>query len=103
MTKLKDLAKLVRSKNAKPFLLTIDIMFENIDKYGRVKKSAVLSKELFSKLYRVSSDNIMLIEDDLGYAFKVTIPRPIIQGDLGEGDLYGGQQHSPLLELEIPD
>ena len=39
MEKLSKLAKLIRSKNAGPFELTIDIMFDNEANYLRVKNS----------------------------------------------------------------
>jgi hypothetical protein len=37
--KLKDLATVIRSKNASPFVLTIDIFFDDDEKYNLVKKS----------------------------------------------------------------
>jgi len=39
---------------------------------------------------------------DSALAIKFSIPRPIIQGDLGDGDLHGGQQFAPLMSIEIP-
>ena len=102
MTKLKDIAKLIRSKNAKSFLLTIDIMFEDEKTYQKVKKSGIINKQLISQLYNTPIENILFTECDEGYAFKATIPRPIVQGDLGDGDIYGGQLHGPLLEVDIP-
>jgi len=36
-------------------------------------------------------------------AIKISIPRPYIQGARDDGDAYGGQQHAPLVELELPD
>lgn len=101
MVKLGRLAKLVRSKNAKPFLLTIDIMFEDAESYDRVKRSGKISKEKISRIYRVPRRNILLFEDDEGYSYKITFPRPITQGDIGDGDIYGGQQYSPLLDIKI--
>lgn len=101
MTKLNELAALVRSKNAKPFLLTIDIMFDNADAYYKVKRSKVITTKVISSLYKVDESNIMFIEYDEGLAFKITFPRPIVEGDPEDSDIYGGQQHSPLLELDI--
>lgn len=102
MAKLKHLATLVRSKNAKPFLMTIDIMFRDEATYRRVKESGVLTVDLFAQLYRTRPENILFIAYDQGYSFKVTLPRPVPQGDVGDRDMHAGQQHSPLLELEIP-
>ena len=44
MAKLKDLAQLIRSKNAGPFVLTFDIMFDSMQDYLRVRDSGVISQ-----------------------------------------------------------
>ena len=43
MTTLGELARLIRSKNAGPFELTFDIMFDDEETFERVKKSGALS------------------------------------------------------------
>jgi hypothetical protein len=40
-------------------------------------------------------------ECDNARAFKFSIPRPIVQGNLGDGDMHGGQQFIPLMDIEI--
>jgi len=35
-------------------------------------------------------------------AFKGTIPRCVSSGDIGDSDVYGAQQHAPMLDVEIP-
>ena len=42
-TTLATLAKVIRSKNAGPFELTFDIMFDDVAKYERVKASGVIN------------------------------------------------------------
>ncbi|MCL5290670.1 MAG: DUF4387 domain-containing protein, partial [Firmicutes bacterium] len=37
----------------------------------------------------------------LANAIKATIVRPYPSGNLGETDVYGAQQHAPLLDLEL--
>ncbi len=44
--KMKDLARVCRTKNAGPFHLTCDILFENLENYLRVKNSGVFTKDL---------------------------------------------------------
>ncbi len=102
MEKLSKLAKLIRSKNAGPFELTIDIMFDNEVNYLRVKNSNVISAELISKLYNVGEDKFSVINFDPAYSIKITIPRPAISGSFDDTDVYGGQQYGPLVDLEIP-
>jgi hypothetical protein len=103
MAKLGDLARLIRSKNAGPFTLTFDVMFETDENYRRVCKSKVLTRESFASIYRVSPNEVLFFEHDAAKAIKISIPRPAIQGSRDCGDIYGGQQHGPLVELEIPD
>jgi hypothetical protein len=103
MTTLGELAKLIRSKNAGPFALTFDVMFDTEEVYRRVLRSGVLTKAVFAKLYRVPEEDVMFFTHDAARAIKVSIPRPAVQGDRDDGDMYGGQQHGPLVTLEIPD
>ncbi len=103
MKKLRDLAALVRSKNAGPFVMTFDIMFNEPKKYEQVKKAGVLTKELFSRIYNTPLDQIQFVVVDNALAFKVSLPRPIPSGDLGCTDMHAGQQFAPLLDIEVPD
>jgi hypothetical protein len=101
MAKLYELAKLIRSKNAGPFQLTIDVMFEDEATYRRVLESRVLSREQFSRLYRTPIEAVKIINYDAANAIKITIPRPVTSGDLGDGDMMGGQLYGPLVDLEV--
>ena len=102
MARLGDLAQLVRSKNAGPFLLTFDILFADAGVYSRVKNTGALGPELFARLYRVPPDQVMFAAYDAALAFKATIPRPVPSGDPADTDVYGGQQFAPILDVEIP-
>lgn len=100
--KLASLATLIRSKNAGPFSVTFDIMFSDEERYLMVKRSGVLNAKVFSKLYGCAPESVRFFECDNALAFKFSMPRPIFQGDLGDGDLHGGQQFVPLMEVEVP-
>jgi hypothetical protein len=103
MAKLGDLAQLIRSKNAGAFMLTFDVMFREEAVYRRVLASRVLTKQSFAALYNVPEDEVLFFEHDAARAIKISIPRPYTQGDIDDGDTYGGQQHAPLVDLQIPD
>lgn len=103
MAKLKDIAQLIRSKNAGPFSLTFDFMFDHAEDYRRVRDSGVINRELFSRLYGTAVGDVEIYSVDTAQGIKATIPRPITQGDLDDGDSYGGQLFGPLVDLEIPD
>lgn len=102
--KLSDLATVIRSKNAGPFELTFDVLFANHVYFERVVRSKMLSAEAFADLFGISvSDVIAVVEFEPALAIKVTIKRKRPSGAFGETDVYGAQQHAPLLSLEIPD
>lgn len=103
MTRLGDLAQLIRSKNAGPFNLTFDIMFESEEAYRRVRDSGAITAERISRLYRTKPEEILLITHDAARAIKISIPRPNIQGSREDGDMYGGQQYGPLVDIDILD
>ena len=98
---LGKLAQLIRSKNAGPFWITFDIVFENDVDFERVVSAKVLTKEWISGTYKIPQDSLIFVEIPAARAIKFSFPRPRIQGDLGETDMYYGQQYAPLLELQI--
>ena len=103
MAKLWEVAKLVRSKNAGPFVLTFDIMFDDPEVYSRIRDSHVINRELVARLYRQREEDVLFFECDNALAIKFSIPRPVFSGDLEDSDVYGGQQYGPLLDIEMPD
>jgi len=103
MTTLGEMARLIRSKNAGPYMLTFDVMFEGEASYRRVVDAGVLTKAVFTKLYRVDEGEVIFFHHDAAKAIKISIPRPYVQCDLDDGDAYGGQQHAPLVDLQVPD
>jgi hypothetical protein len=102
VTTLAEIAKLIRSKNAGPFELTIDVIFDDLDTMHRVADSNVLSAERISELYRVSVEDIRVFHYEPGIAIKISFPRPVPSGSVGDTDITGGQQYAPLVDLVIP-
>jgi hypothetical protein len=100
--KLAQCASLIRSKNAGPFALTFDVMFSDASTYERIKRAGVLTAERFATIYRIPISDVDAFECDQALAFKFSIPRPRAQGDFGDGDMHGGQQYAPLLDIEVP-
>jgi Domain of unknown function (DUF4387) len=99
--KLQDVAQVVRSKNAGPRRLTLDIIFRDDADYQRAVQSEALKPEKIAPLYDVAANTVTVINYPLGRAIKVVVPRKIMSGDPGDRDVYGAQQHTPLLELNI--
>jgi hypothetical protein len=102
MRKLWEVTRLIRSKNAGPFELTFDVIFKDRESYERVRDAKLISAEWFARTYRLTPDVVAIINYDAANAIKITIPRPAISGDIDDTDVFGGQQHGPLVELEVP-
>ena len=99
--KLADIAQVIRSKNAGPRRLTLDVMFATDADYHRVAQSPALTRENIATRYGLSADAVTVIPYPVGRAIKIVLARPIMAGDPGDRDVYGAQQHAPMLEVEI--
>ncbi|WP_431285707.1 DUF4387 domain-containing protein [Humitalea sp. 24SJ18S-53] len=102
MALIRDIARVCKSKNAGPFELTVDVVFDDPALYRRVKDTGVLSADLFARLYNVSAKSVIFTPYDAASAFKATFPRLLPSGEIGDSDVYGCQQHAPLLDVDIP-
>jgi len=101
MAKLGELAHLIRSKNAGPFELTFDIMFDDPASFERVRASGALSREVIARIYHLATKDVKFFVVPDALAFKASIPRPRFQSDLADSDNHGGQQYAPLIDIEI--
>jgi Domain of unknown function (DUF4387) len=99
--KLEDIASVIRSKNAGPRVLTLDVMFADDAAYGRAVQSRALTAPRIAALYGVPEGHVRVIPYPLGRAIKIVMPRRVTAGDPGDTDAYGAQQHSPLLGVEL--
>jgi len=103
MTRLFDLAKTIRSKNAGVDRITFDVIFPDRAAYDRVRRSNVLSREAVCRIFGITPDRITdHVEFDPALAIKFTMRRAAPSGSPGDGDIFGAQQYGPLLDLEIP-
>lgn len=105
MAKLGDVVSVLRTKNAGPFQITIDLMFAEQDDFDRVINSGVLTPERIGELYRAQPDDVQVIPFARVRAIKITVPRrwgTPGSGSSGDRDVYGAQQHGPLVGMEIP-
>jgi hypothetical protein len=100
--KLGDIADVVRSKNAGIHYITIDVMFSDAGTYDAVKETDVLSASVFAEQYDLPEHEVRFFEYDAGQAFKITLPRSHSVGSPGDRDLYGAQQHAPVITIDIP-
>ena len=75
MATLGEMAEICRSKNAGPFLLTVDFLFRDKAKYEAVKNSNTLQAEEIAALYHVKPEQVGIHYFDAVKAPKVTMPR----------------------------
>jgi len=102
MAQLWQVTKLIRSKNSGPFELTFDVIFKDHATYEKVRDAGVINAGWFGRTYHLDPAAVLVINYDAASAIKITIPRPVISGDVDDGDVYGGQQYGPLVGLEVP-
>ncbi|HVW33163.1 MAG TPA: DUF4387 domain-containing protein, partial [Acidimicrobiia bacterium] len=100
--RLRDVASLIRSKNAGPFQLTIDVFFPDAERADAVLAAGVVAPAVIAELYSVDPADVRIIPVVQARAIKITVPRPQPAGDVGECDVAGGQQFAPLLDLLVP-
>lgn len=101
MSSIGECAYYVRSKNAGPFWVTIDIFFNNLDSYQKVARSEKLNKERIGAVYRIPSKSVKFFYLENLQVIKISYPRLCPQGGKDERDMHAGQQYIEILDLEV--
>ena len=97
---LKDIANVIRSKNAGPFELTLDVLLKDQQMFEKLRQADVINTKVIGQLYQIpETDVISIVYFPNARAIKATIVRPLPSGALGERDVYGAQQHAPLVNF----
>ena len=102
MAKLKEIARYVRSKNAGPFWVTIDVFFMDKESYERVKHSNI-QEEMIAKLYGTKPELVKKFYCDNINVIKFSWPRALPSGNANENDMHFGQQYVLLAETEVEE
>ena len=101
MARLRDVSRYVRSKNAGPFWITLDLFFDGEDNYVRFVDAPALSAEGVARIYGVDPAHVRRYPVDSLQVLKISFPRQTPQGGPHERDMHGGQQYVRLLDLEL--
>jgi hypothetical protein len=101
MPKLTDVCRHVRSKNAGPFWITLDLWFPDRTAFERYADAPALQAGAIAALYGVQPALVkrFAIADLL--VVKISYPRAQPQGGACERDMHGGQQYVRLLDVEL--
>ena len=91
----------IRSKNAGPFWMTIDLFCGDEEAYQRLCRSPRLNAQTVAALYGVDAGSVSVFYLPTLKVVKISFPRKVIQGSPEDTDMHGGQQYIPLLAVEL--
>lgn len=98
---LSDLAHEVRSKNAGPFWVTMELFMRDDEGYRIAADESFLNERVVAELYRVEESTVQLFRIPALNVVKISFPRRVTQGSLRDRDMHAGQHHVPLARLPI--
>ncbi len=93
MLTVADLALEVRSKNAGPFWVTMEIFLKDEAAYAAV---LFVDAPTIAHLYNVPADTVQIFRIPSLNVVKISFPRPVTPGSLQDRDIHAGQHHVPL-------
>lgn len=99
MAELREIATKIRSKNAGPFWLTIDIFCQNRDDFQRVSQG--LSTDRVATLFKVAAEGLKRFDIEALNVVKFSLPRPQVQGTRRDRDMHGAAWAVLLEGIEI--
>ncbi|WP_299829114.1 DUF4387 family protein [uncultured Roseobacter sp.] len=99
MAELGTLVTKVRSKNAGPFWLTVDIFCGNAEVYSRVVRD--LKTTQIAGVFHADSQTIKRFDMPDLNVVKFSLPRPTVQGAIGDRDMHGASWAALVGELDI--
>ena len=99
MARLGEFASKIRSKNAGPFTITVDLFFDTRERYERAGKALTIPK--IAELYALDPERVSRFELPNLLAIKFSFPRQVVQGSRLDRDMHGAQHAALLAEAEI--
>ncbi|MFD9701672.1 DUF4387 domain-containing protein [Lentzea sp. NPDC059081] len=99
---LADLALEVRSKNAGPFWVTMELFLRDAAGYAVAADESFLNERVVGELYGIDAGTVQIFRVPSLNVVKISYPRPVSQGSLRDRDMHAGQHHVPLARMEVP-
>ena len=99
MAELGSLVSKVRSKNAGPFWLTVDVFCDDAATFERVR--AGLRDAAVAQLFGVEPQLMKRFDIPSLNVIKFSVPRPVLQGTRADRDMHGAGWGCLLEEMEI--
>ena len=101
--KLHELTTVLRSKNAGPFLVTVDLFFPDRESYDRARASGLLEPAYVARLYGIPVEEVVgSFWEPNALGAKVTFRKRHSVNDFACDDLFGSHQHVPLAFADLP-
>jgi len=101
MPRLAEVSRHVRSKNAGPFWITVDISFSDRETFERHVEAPALQPAAIADLYGIDVSLVKRFPVADLLVLKISYPRPKPQGGASERDMHGGQQYVRLLDVQV--
>ncbi len=101
MPKLEDVCRDIRSKNAGPFWITVDLFFRDRESFDRYAGAPALQPASIASIFNVRADQVGCYPVPSLSVLKISYPRQTPQGGVIERDLHGGQQFDRIVDLEL--
>lgn len=99
---LADVATVIRSKNAGPFVLTLDVFFKNRKTFQKVRDAGVITSLRIAELYNVDETDVLEVTFfEPADALKISLKRWKSSASPGDTDVFGAQQHVPLMMMSL--
>jgi hypothetical protein len=99
MPELGRIVEKVRSKNAGPFWLTIDIFCGSRDAFDRVSQG--VSTDRIAGLFAADLTAIKRFDIPSLNVVKFSLPRPAVQGTRADRDMHGASFAALVAELDV--
>lgn len=97
-----DAATVIRSKNAGPFAVTIDLFFDDPDTFALAQHARLFTPAGVAAAYGVDPSTVKGVWwDERIRAVKVSLERWSSSSDPFCADLFGAHLHTPLAEREL--
>ena len=99
---LHEVARYVRSKNAGPFWVTIDVFCADDASFERIARAPALQASAVAALYGMADAQVLRFAIPSLRVLKLSFPRAASQGATADRDCHAAQVFVPLLDLPIP-
>jgi hypothetical protein len=101
MPRLAEVCRHVRSKNAGPYWITLDLTFPDRESFDRYVDAPALQPEALGAIYGVAPALVKRFPVPDLAVLKISYPRQQPQGGVLERDMHGGQQYIRLLDVML--